>query len=143
MIRRGEAFRRDRVSVSTGAPWEAVFGYSRAVAVTGRGTHVVVAGTTATVNGVVQHPGDAYRQTLAAIDIIAGALTQVGGTLEHVIRTRLFVVGRDHVYAAGRAHGERFVDVRPASSIVVVTGFIDEAMLVEIEAEAFVPEGLR
>jgi enamine deaminase RidA (YjgF/YER057c/UK114 family) len=135
--------RRERVTVSTGAPWEAVFGYSRAVAVTGRGAHVVVAGTTATVNGVVQHRGDTYRQTLAAIDIIAGALGQVGGGLEHVIRTRLFVAGREHLYAAGRAHGERFGSIRPASSIVVVSGFIDEAMLVEIEAEAFVPEGLR
>lgn len=113
-------------------------GYSRAVRV---GPHVWVAGTTATVNGEVQHPGDAAGQTRAALDIIEAALREAGAELRHVVRTRLYVTDIGRWEEVGRVHGEVFGAVRPASSMVEVAGLIDPLHLVEIEAEAYICDG--
>lgn len=126
--------------VFSGGPWEAPIGYARAAVVPpDAGARVIVSGSTSTVDGVVRHPGDAYRQALAALDVVAAALGEVGCSLDEVVRTRMYVVGRENCDAVGRAHGERLAAARPASTMVLVAGLIDEAMLVEIEAEAVVP----
>jgi enamine deaminase RidA (YjgF/YER057c/UK114 family) len=126
--------------VHSGGPYEDAIGYSRAVVLgPDAGTRVLVSGCTATVDGVVRHPGDAYRQAHLAIDGIERALAQAGGSLDHVVRTRMFVVGRDNCEPVGRAHRERFEVARPAATMVLVAGLIDEQMLVEVEVEAVVP----
>jgi enamine deaminase RidA (YjgF/YER057c/UK114 family) len=128
------------VRIFSGGPYESAIGYSRAVVLApDLGARVIVSGCTATVDGVVRHPGDAYRQAHLAIDVIERALAEAGGGLEHVVRTRMFVVGREHTGPVGQAHGERFAVARPAASMLLVSGLIDEAMLVEVEAEAVVP----
>lgn len=128
--------------LSSGGPWEKRFGYSRAVVVppqaAASGTRVVLSGCTATVDGVVQHPGDAHAQALVAIDVIAAALARVGGTLADVVRTRIYLVSGADAEPVGLAHGERFADAPPAMTMLVVAGFVDPTMLVEIEAEALV-----
>lgn len=126
-----------RQNVSGSSPWEAVVGYSRAVRV---GNVIHVAGTTATVDGEVVAVGDAYGQTRAALEIVAGALREAGAGLEHVVRTRLYVTDIGQWEAVGRAHGEVFGSIRPAASMVQVAALIDPRHLVEIEAEAIVPE---
>lgn len=120
--------------VSSGGPWESVIGYSRAT-VTGDFVHV--SGTTATVGGVLQHEGDAYNQTLTAFGIIADALAQAGMTLSDVVRTRLFLANASDMDEVGRAHGELFGEIRPAATMLAGLQFINDAMLVEIEAEAY------
>jgi enamine deaminase RidA (YjgF/YER057c/UK114 family) len=115
------------------SPWEAVVGYSRVVV---HGDTAWVSGTTATVDGVVAHPGDAYGQTRQAIANAAAALERAGFTLADVVRTRMFVTDISRWQEIGRAHGEAFGDVRPATSMVQVAALIDPAMLVEIEADA-------
>ena len=123
-----------RRNIATGAPWEAVVGYSRAVVCDGR---VSVSGTAPVgTDGTVFAPGDAYRQTQRCLEIIAGALDAAGAGLDDVVRTRIYVTDIGQWQEVGRAHGEVFGDVRPATSMVEVSGLIDPAMLVEIEAEA-------
>jgi enamine deaminase RidA (YjgF/YER057c/UK114 family) len=117
----------------SGAPWEAVVGYSRVVV---RGDTAWVSGTTSVVDGAVVHPGDAGAQTRQALATIRESLERAGFTLADVVRTRMFVTDISCWEEIGRAHGEVFGDIRPATSMVQVAALIDPAMLVEIEADA-------
>jgi len=119
--------------LNSGSPWEGIVGYSRVVV---RGDAAWVSGTTSTVDGVVTHPGDAGAQTREALTILRQALERAGFTLADVVRSRMFVTDISRWEEIGRAHGEFFGDVRPASSMVQVAALIDPAMLVEIEADA-------
>ena len=121
------------VRFGSGAPWEAVVGYSRVVA-TADAAWVI--GTTATVDGVVVHPGDAAAQTRVALTTVARALADAGFTLADVVRTRVYVTDISRWEEVGRVHGEFFGDVRPATTMVQVAALIDPAMLVEVEADA-------
>ena len=118
--------------LGSGAPWEAVVGYSRVVATADAAW---VSGTTATVDGVVVHPGDAAAQTRVALTTVARALADAGFALADVVRTRMYVTDISRWEEVGRVHGEFFGDVRPATSMVQVAALIDPAMLVEIEAD--------
>ena len=118
-------------------PWEATVGYCRVVRA---GDHVHVAGTTATVDGVVVAVGDAAEQTRVALRIVADALARAGASLEDVVRTRMFVVDIGDWEAIGRAHGEVFADIRPAATMVEVTALIHPDLLVEIEVDAYAPD---
>jgi enamine deaminase RidA (YjgF/YER057c/UK114 family) len=125
-----------RMRISSGGPWEAVVGYSRAVRV---GPHVYVAGTTATdETGGIVGPGDAYQQTTHIFRKIAAALRVAGARMEDVVRTRMYVTDISRWEEVGRAHGDVFAHVRPAATMVEVKALIDPAMLVEIEVEAYV-----
>jgi enamine deaminase RidA (YjgF/YER057c/UK114 family) len=122
--------------VSSGAPWEQVVGYSRAVAA---GDHVWVTGCTSIADGQVVHDGDAYAQTVQALRNVEWALVQAGASLADVVRTRIFVTDIARWEEYGRAHGEAFGATMPATSMVEVSGLIDPRMLVEVEAVAYRP----
>lgn len=124
-----------RQLVSSGGPWEGKIGYSRAVRV---GGHVSVSGSTAmTASGLVGK-ADPYAQTIQALKTIEAALQQAGSRLGDVVRTRIYLVNIDQWQDVGRAHGEMFGDIRPATTMVEVKRLIDPDMLVEIEADAIV-----
>ena len=121
------------VRLNSGSPWEGIVGYSRVVV---RGDAAWVSGTTSMVDGAVAHPGDAGAQTRQALAIVRDALERAGFTLADVVRTRMFVTDISRWEEIGRAHGEFFGDVRPATSLLQESALIDPAMLVEIEADA-------
>ena len=120
--------------ISSGGPWEARYGYSRAVAV---GDEVFVSGTTdAGPDGRSLHPGDAAAQARAVFEIIGRAIGEAGFELADVVRTRMFVTDAANIEAVTTVHGEVFRDIRPAATIVVVTALIEPTLLVEIEVDA-------
>jgi enamine deaminase RidA (YjgF/YER057c/UK114 family) len=126
----------ERKRVPTNAPWAATVGYSRAVRV---GNHIYVSGTAPVgEDGQIVHPGDPYLQARRCLEIITAALAEAGAGPEAVVRTRIYVTDASYWREVGRAHGEFFREAAPATTLLVVAGFIDPAILVEIEAEAVV-----
>jgi enamine deaminase RidA (YjgF/YER057c/UK114 family) len=127
----------NRRLVSSGSPYEPAIGFSRAVR---DGRHVFVAGTCAVMPDGGAPPTDAYGQAKRCLEIIAVALAEAGAAAEHVVRTRAYLLDAKDWEEVGRAHGELFRDVRPASTMLVVSALLDPRWLVEIEADALLPE---
>jgi enamine deaminase RidA (YjgF/YER057c/UK114 family) len=134
-LSQGEVITADK-KISSGGPWEQSIGYSRAVVA---GPYIHVSGSTATVDGVLQHEGDAYGQTKVAFELIQRALVEGGHSLSDIVRTRVYLSDAKDMDAVGRAHGELFGEIRPAATMLAGIKFINPAMLVEIEVDSYKP----